>query len=117
MTPGKIARAERIAGDYLAVNRRRTPIVNMSLWFAPETDLPSSKEEIRNALVVMGATAKPTERDSWMFLYGTLEDYLPLDEYRAAVEGQFLEEAQAMHGRIRERFGARLVEFNARVEA
>ena len=69
MTPEELARAERIAGDYLAADKRRTPIVNMARWFAPETELPSSKEEIRAALVVMGATARPRERNSWMFLW------------------------------------------------
>jgi len=117
MTPEEIARAERIAGDYLAAEKSRWPIVNMARWFAPEIDLPYSKEQIRHALIVMGAMAKPTERDSWMSLYGALEDYLPLEEYRAAIEGQSLEETHRMRGRVSERFEARLIEFNARVDA
>ena len=74
MTPEEIARAERIAGEFLAENKRRTPMESMATWFAPETDLPFSKEEIRAALVVVGAKANPRERDSWMFLFGSLED-------------------------------------------
>ena len=117
MTPEEIARAERIAGDYLAAEKSRWPVVNMAKRFAPETDLPYAKEEIRDALIVMGATAKPTERDSWMFFFGALEDDLPLEEYRAAIEGQSLEETQRMRGRVGERFQVRLIEFNARVDA